>query len=113
MGIGGTGCKSILEQKSREREHSMKQQEMIQVTTWVLCLCDESTDLPTFYYNQLEDIFQRNFSNQCAFVNEKTCLEKQNALNLEGVQVVKGSIDYPKELLMNIIVETFAENGWL
>lgn len=113
MGIRSASCKPVLEQKIREGAHGMKQEEMIHVITWALCLCDENNGLPTFYYNQSEEIFQRNFSNQCAFLDEKTCLEKQSALNLEGVQVVKGRMDYPKELLMSSIVEVFAENGLL
>lgn len=89
----------------------MKPEEMVQISTWVLCLCDENTNSPMFYYNQEEDIFQRNFTIWCAFLDEKTCVEKQSTLNIEGVQVVTGTMDYPKELLTNIIVETFTENG--
>ena len=91
----------------------MSQQEMVKISTWVLCLCDENTDMPTFYYNHEEDVFQRGFTNKCAFLDEKTCLEKQSVMNLEGVQVVKGTTDYPKEQLKKIIGDFFAEEGLL
>lgn len=89
----------------------MSEQEIVKVSTWILCLCDENTDLPTFYYNNKNDAFQRNFNTDCAFLEEKMCLEKQNALNVDGVQMVKGTMDYPKELLVDIITEVFSETG--
>lgn len=84
---------------------------MVAVSTWVLCLCDENTELPSYYYNPNTDAFQRNFNTECAFLEEKMCLEKQKELNVEGLQMVKGSMDYPKELLIEIIMESFEESG--
>lgn len=89
----------------------MSKQEMVAVSTWALCLCDENTELPTYYYNPNTDSFQRNFNTECAFLEEKMCLEKQGELNVEGVRTIKGTMDYPKNLLVGIIIEAFEESG--
>lgn len=35
----------------------------------------------------------------------------EKKLNIEGLEVVKGTMDVPKELLINSIMETFVEHG--
>ncbi|BAQ11465.1 hypothetical protein OXB_2995 [Bacillus sp. OxB-1] len=89
----------------------VEQIEMAKVETWVLCLGGWESNEPIFYYNPEEDKFQRQFSGKCAYWSEKHCLEKEKELSLDGLQVVKGTMDIPKEDLINSIMEAFVETG--
>lgn len=83
--------------------------EMVQVNTWVLHLPDLHTDEPVFYYNPRTDSFQREFSNQCAFLIEEECKRKEKELNLDGVSIAKGITEVPKQALVDTFVETIYE----
>lgn len=88
-----------------------KQTEMVKVTTWVLCLVDWDSNNPVFYYNPREGVFQRQFNSQCAYWSEEPCLEIEKELNLEGVQVLKGTMDVPRDHLIDSIMEAFVGVG--
>lgn len=85
--------------------------EMIKVTTWALYLGNEDTGMPVFYYNHEKDCFNRKFSSHCAFLDEKSCIEKQSELKIEGLRWAKGAMDYPKDLMVEIVTDVFTENG--
>lgn len=85
--------------------------EIVKVESWVLCLIDFESEEPTFYYNQINDSFERKFSNQCAYWSKDQCEVKENELNIVGLEIVKGTMDVPKDLLIDSIIETFEELG--
>lgn len=87
------------------------QNEMVKVETWVLGLVNWESSEPVFYYNTVEDKFERKFNNQCAYLSEKDCEKKEKELNIDGLQVIKGTMDFPKDVLINSIMDTFVEAG--
>lgn len=87
------------------------QKESVKVVAWILGLVNWESSEPVFYYNTVEDKFERQFSNQCAYLSEKDCEKKEKELNIDGLQVIKGTMDYPKEVLIDSIMSTFVEAG--
>lgn len=83
---------------------------MVNVMCWVLYLTNFETEKIEFYYNRVEDKFVRQFNSQCAFLDEKSCLEKEE-LNIVGLESASGTMDYPRKLLINIITDVFTESG--
>lgn len=81
--------------------------EMINVETWIIGITGHESNQPEFYYNTKKDIFQRQFNRQCAFFSKEDALEKEKELDLFIVDVIKGTIEVPKEELINTIVEAF------
>lgn len=84
---------------------------MVKVKCWVLYLISFETDKIEFYYNHVEDKFDRQFNIQCAFLDEKSCLEKGESLSIVGLESGTGTMDYPRELLVEIITDAFYGNG--
>lgn len=85
--------------------------EMINVETWIIGITGQESNQPEFYYNSKKDIFQRKFNKQCAFFSEKDALAKERELDLFIVDIIKGTIEVPKEELINTIVEAFRKQG--
>lgn len=87
--------------------------EMVKVETWTLVLLEAKSGptTPVFYYNPVDDVFERKFNSNCGYWSEKPALDMEKKLNIEGLEVVKGTMDVPKELLINSIMETFVEHG--
>lgn len=90
-----------------------KLNEMVKVETWTLTLtkCESGQLTPIFYYNHVDDIFEREFSMNCAYWVEKECVKKEKELKIYGLEMVKGTMDVPKEHLIDSIMETFVELG--
>ncbi|MGE7838029.1 hypothetical protein [Viridibacillus arvi] len=90
-----------------------KLSEMVKVGTWALTLtkCESGTLTPVFYYNHVDDIFERKFSMNCAYWVEKECVKKEKELKIYGLEMVKGTMDVPKEHLIDSIMKTFVELG--
>ena len=51
------------------------------------------------------------FSNQCAYWSREQCEAKESELNIVGLEIVKGTMDVPRDLLIDSIIETFDELG--
>lgn len=85
--------------------------EIVKMETWVLCLCDFDKEDPVYYYNHVEDVFERKFNNRCAYWDEKSCVEKRDQLNLDGLQMFNGLMDFPRNILIDCITEVFEEVG--
>lgn len=88
------------------------QNEMVKVETWTLILTkfESGPVTPIFYYNHIDDIFERKFSIKCAFLGEKECIAKEKELNIFGLESVKGTMDVPKDILIDSIMEVFTGN---
>lgn len=84
---------------------------IVKVESWVLCLIDYESEEPSFYYNPINESFERKFSNPCAYWSRKQCEVKESELNIVGLKIVKGTMDVPKDLLIDSIIETFDELG--
>lgn len=80
------------------------QEEMVKVESWILFLGDWDGGNPKYYYNEKEDTFQNKFSTQCAFLSEDDCFKKEKELNLDGLQIAKGTFDLPKETMINSLM---------
>lgn len=92
----------------------MKQQEeMIKVDSWILYLSKYDIDEPVFYYNPVTDSFDRKFSTECSFWSEEACIKKENELNLDGIYSAKGTIDVPKEFLIDTIMSVAVDLGFV
>lgn len=89
------------------------QKEMVKVETWTLVLIEAKSGpiTPVFYYNPMDDIFERKFNSNCGYWSEKHALEMEKKLNIEGLEVVKGTMDVPRVQLIDSIMETFVEHG--
>ena len=84
---------------------------IVKVESWVLCLIDFESEEPSFYYNPFNDNFERKFSNQCAYWSREECIVKESELNIVGLEMVKGTMDVPRDILIDSIIETFDELG--
>ncbi|MFY0742136.1 hypothetical protein AB1K09_06340 [Solibacillus silvestris] len=84
---------------------------IVKVESWVLCLIDFESKEPSFYYNPINESFERKFSNQCAYLSREQCEVKESELNIVGLEIVKGTMDVPRDLLIESIIETFDELG--
>ncbi|MDE0582208.1 hypothetical protein ON064_04000 [Planococcus sp. A6] len=85
--------------------------EMVKVESWILYLGDYDTEEPAFYYNPSTDAFDRKFTTVCAFHSEREAKVKELDLNLEGLQIAKGTFDFPREALIEIVTQVFEESG--
>lgn len=90
---------------------SKKTTDMVKVEVWVLCLTDSDSGEPKFYYNPKKDILEREKHMEQTYCSENACLAKEKELNIDGLTTLKGTIDVPKDILINAIVDTFTEQG--
>lgn len=87
----------------------MEKQETVNLTTWTLCRIDGSTGEPATYFNHKTQQFQTKFTLQCAFLDEKSCSQALLDLGCDETEIVKGTMKYPKETLVEIIGSTLSE----
>lgn len=88
------------------------QNEMVKVETWALTLnkCESGPLTPVFYYNHIDDTFERKFSMKCAYLGENECIKKEKDLNIFGLEIVKGTMDIPKDTLIDSVMEVITGN---
>lgn len=89
----------------------MAAEAIVKVESWVLCLIDFEREEPSFYYNPINKSFEREFSNQCAYWSREQCEVIESELNIVGLEIVKGTMDVPRDVLIDSIIETFDELG--
>lgn len=90
---------------------SQDKTDTLKVEGWVLCLIDSNSGEPKFYYNPKKDIFERKFNKKYVFWSKEDCVAKVKILNVEGLEMLKGTMDVPKDTLIDAIMEIFVEKG--